>query len=368
MGDVRDGRRTLPLCLLIGAATATACRASGPPPQPLVDAQPAPAPELSAEERTRLIEQIGRELEGHYVFPQVAAKMVSSLRERTVRGGYDSVITRADLAHVITEQLRDISHDRHLMLEWTPPTDAMSTEDQQWERTQAANRATSGFGVSERLPGNVAHLVMNSFEPLQPARAVRDAVTQHLSEVADADALIVDLRDNSGGDPYTVAFVASYLFDGAPVHLNDMWWHDDGSTDTFFTSATVPGKRFGGNKPVFVLTAKHTFSAAEEFAYDLQCLKRGTIVGESTAGGAHPVLPRKLSPLLTLRVPTGRAINPITKTNWEGTGVIPDVPVEVGAALHEAHLRALRAILAAPGLPPARKRDAEAALASSALP
>jgi hypothetical protein len=317
--------------------------------------------DFSDDERRQLVGQIARELEAHYVFPDVASRMASAVRERAAHGDYDDVHTAADLARVITEQMRDISHDRHALLERTPTAEQATAEETEWAHTQAENHATSGFRPTERLPGNIAHLTMTSFEPGPDVPAV---VTRRLSEVADADALIVDLRDNSGGDPATVAFVASYLFDAPRVHLNDMYWRDDGSTDSFFTTPDVPGKRYGAQKPVFVLTSKGTFSAAEEFAYDLQSLHRGQVVGEPTAGGAHPVAIRKLSPLLTLRVPTGRAINPVTRTDWEGTGVKPDVAVDAASSLHAAQILALRSILATTHLPATKRREAQAALES----
>jgi retinol-binding protein 3 len=317
--------------------------------------------DLSDDDRRRLVDQIARELEAHYVFPGVGARMASAVRERASSGGYDDVHSAADLARVITDQMRDISHDRHALLERTPPPEQATAEEAEWTRTMAQNHATSGFGATERLPGNVAHLIMTSFEPGPDVPVV---VTRRLSEIADADALIVDLRDNSGGDPATVAFVASYLFDPPRVHLNDMFWRDDGSTDPFFTTPDVPGKRYGAQKPVFVLTSKHTFSAAEEFAYDLQSLHRGQVIGEPTAGGAHPVAVRKLSPLLSLRVPTGRAINPVTKTDWEGTGVKPDVAVDAASSLHAAQVLALRSILGTTSLSAAKRREAKAALDS----
>lgn len=347
---VACGRNPLPTP---SSTAATGASTSAPP------RAGAPAPELPAGERGRLIREMGRRLEAHYVFPEVGARMAASLREHASGGDYDGVATAADFARIVTGHLRDVSHDRHAMLEWKSPGGPKTPDDERWDRLDELHRRTAGFGVVERLPGNVAHLVIDAFEPIPGAR---DAVTRHLSEVADADAVIVDLRENSGGDPATVALVASYLFDAAPVHLNDMWWRDGGGTDAFWTLRDVPGKRFGAVKPVFVLTSRETFSAAEELAYDLQCLHRALVVGETTKGGAHPVAPQRLSPELTLRVPTGRAINPISKTNWEGTGVTPDVPVAASAALREAHARALRAILAAPGTSPGRRPAARAAL------
>jgi hypothetical protein len=338
------------------------------PPSPAVAssasgaASAAPATDLASGERTRLVGEIGRQLDAHYVFPEVGARMAAAVRDRAAHGAYDGASAK-DFARMVTTDMRDVSHDRHAMLEWTPPG-AGDADDQVWEAKMAKNRRTSGFTSVERRAGNVAYVVLDSFESPDGARA---AVAKHMTDVADAEALIFDLRQNSGGDPDSVALVASYVFDRAPVHLNDLFWRDDGSTEQYFTQRDVAGTRFGAQKPVFIVTSHDTFSAGEEFAYDLQCLHRAEIVGEVTKGGAHPVARQKLSPLFMLRVPTGRAINPITKTNWEGVGVKPDVMVESALAPRTAHARALQAILASSAAPPA-KRAAQAALDAMGTP
>jgi C-terminal processing protease CtpA/Prc len=153
--------------------------------------------------------------------------------------------------------------------------------------------------------------------------------------LANTDALIVDLRRNGGGRPEMVALLSSYLFDER-THLNDLYWREGNRTDEFWTNATVAGPRYGGKKPVFVLTSKRTFSGAEEFAYNLKALKRATIVGETSGGGAHPGDMQKIADGFAMFVPTGRAINPVTKTNWEGVGVEPDVVVPADQALDKA--------------------------------
>jgi len=259
--------------------------------------------------------------------------MAAAVRDKAQRGAYDTVTTEADFAHVVTDDLRAVSHDRHAMLDWKSLGGPATAEEQQWAREDAENERTAGFGLVERLPGNVGRIVLNAF---QPGNGVRAVVAKHMSEVADASVLILDLRENDGGDPAIVAYVASYVFDPPRVHLNDMWWRDDGSTFESWTVPDVPGQRFGGKKPVYVLTSGRTFSAGEELAYDLQALHRASIIGETTKGGAHPVRREKLSPTFTLRVPTGRAINPVTRTNWEGVGVKPDVVVPAEKALEEA--------------------------------
>jgi C-terminal processing protease CtpA/Prc len=140
-----------------------------------------------------------------------------------------------------------------------------------------------------------------------------------------------------------VALISSYLFGPDPVHLNDLYFRPDDSTHQWWTLPHVPGQRYEG-KPVYILTSKRTFSAAEEFAYNLKSLKRATIVGETTGGGAHPGGTRRINDHFAVFVPSGRAINPITKTNWEGTGVTPDLPVAADLALKTAHLAALKTI------------------------
>jgi C-terminal processing protease CtpA/Prc len=155
--------------------------------------------------------------------------------------------------------------------------------------------------------------------------------------VADSDALILDLRDNNGGGEL-VALIASYLF-AEPTHLMDGYDRSENATTQSWTWAYVPGKKFVG-KPVFVLTSRATFSAAEALSYALQTLKRATVVGEPTGGGAHMVKDERIDDHFTLVVPFARSISPITHTNWEGTGVEPDVKVPAADALTEALKRA----------------------------
>jgi C-terminal processing protease CtpA/Prc len=157
-----------------------------------------------------------------------------------------------------------------------------------------------------------------------------------MSDVADADAVIIDLRNNHGGAPGTVAFVASYFFEGKALLLNSIFRRDTGLLQEFWTLPELPGTRFGATKPVFVLTSARTFSGGEDLAYTLQAHQRATVIGETTAGGAHPTEPRAIDDSLFVMVPWGRAINPITKGNWEGTGVKPDVASPAEQALERA--------------------------------
>lgn len=139
-----------------------------------------------------------------------------------------------------------------------------------------------------------------------------------------------------------VAFVASYLF-AKKTRLNDIYERKSNKTTQSWTNPAVPGKKLA-TQPVFVLTSHDTFSAAEDFSYGLKNLKRATIVGETTGGGAHPTMGVRLDDHFMIRVPTGRSISPITKTDWDGTGVEPDVKVPADQALETAKRLAAEAL------------------------
>lgn len=162
--------------------------------------------------------------------------------------------------------------------------------------------------------------------------------------LANTATLLIDLRRNRGGSPAMVALLASYFFPPKPIHLNTIVWREADWRQEWWTLPDVSGPRYLG-KPVYVLMSAETFSAVEEFAYDLQALRRATIVGEITAGGAHPERRFQLSPHFAVYVPRGRAINPITGTNWEGVGVVPDTVTSAADALPAAYRASLQWLL-----------------------
>jgi hypothetical protein len=299
---------------------------------------------IDAGKQRRLVERIAEKIEAHYVLPEVGQKMNAALREHAARGDYDKITLGGPLGAAFTKDLRDVSHDLHVRVDFSlvpppPPPEARPPA----ARLAELRARNFGFGPIARLPGNIAHLVIDAFVPADDEE-VRRGIGALMTQVADADALLVDLRENHGGAPPTVALVASYLFEAKPVHLNDMYKREDRSTRAFWTLREVSGKRFGRKKPIYVLTSKQTFSGGEELAYDLQSLKRAQLVGEATGGGAHPIAPHDLGDGFTIQVPWGQPINPVTKTNWEGTGVVPDIKVPAAAALEEARRRALQDI------------------------
>jgi C-terminal processing protease CtpA/Prc len=300
-------------------ALSQAARAQTPDPSP-VSLAPVQAGEVEA-----VVAAAIAELGKAYVYPEVATRMGKDLRTRLKAGEYATADAR-ELARTLTRDLQAVSRDKHVRV-------VLAAEHSARMHKMAAPAGNHGIGKHEILAGNIGYLEVTSFLGRGPG--VEEAIARAMTALAGTDALIVDVRANGGGNPQTVARLSSYLFE-RPTHLNSLYWRERDRTDEFWTEAEVDGKRFGEGKPVYVLTSPKTFSGAEEFSYNLKNLKRATIVGERTGGGAHPGAVRKLNDRFAIFVPTGRAVSPVTGTNWEGTGVIPDVEVPAAEALERA--------------------------------
>ncbi len=292
--------------------------------------------DIDAATRERVIVGAITKLNQLYVFPDTAKKMERALHAHQKKGEYDAITKGDEFSALLTTHLRDVSHDKHLSVTFSAPKRPDSTAAPTGRPIEASRRRgvpmNCGFTKVEFLDGNIVYVKMGGFGPLDECAPT---VTAVMNFVASADAIIFDERGPGGGDALLVVFMESYLFDQS-THVNDIWTRSTDTTRQYWTQSPVPGKRVGSAPPVFVLTSPKTFSAGEEFAYDLQAQKRATIVGEVTGGGAHPYRPEKIDDRFTIGVPYARVINPITKTNWEGVGVEPDVKVPEAEALTTA--------------------------------
>ncbi|HVF57434.1 MAG TPA: S41 family peptidase [Pyrinomonadaceae bacterium] len=300
---------------------------------------------IDAATRTQVIDAALKRLNDTYVFPETAAKMEQAIRARVNNKEYDKITSAKEFAQKLTADLQEVSRDKHLRVRYShtpipvrPEGRREPTAAEREEFRQQLGRINFGFEKIERLPGNIGYLELRGFTP---AEFGGETVAAAMNFLANTDALIIDLRRNGGGDPAMVRLICSYLFGSEPVHLNDLYWREGNRTEEFWTLKEIPGNRYTG-KDVYVLTSNYTFSGAEEFSYNLKNLKRATLVGETTGGGANPGGGARLSEHFGMFVPSGRAINPITKTNWEGTGVEPDVKVPAEQALKLAHVTALK--------------------------
>lgn len=264
---------------------------------------------LEAEPMTRAIARAAaEEVEENYVFPEVGRDIAARVRAKLEAGGYDALPGGDELAR------------------------------------------------AEILPGGVGYVDFRHFPP----RAVaEEALQTAMTRVAGARALIIDLRRHRGGAPDSVAFVCSHLFGTERVHLNSLHYRGTGRAQEYHTDPTLPGPRFGPDKPVFLLTSSRTFSAGEEFAYNLQTRQRALLVGETTGGGANPGRSHPLPGGFSVFVSNGRAINPVTGTNWEGVGVKPEIPTPAAEAFGVAYEKALEGFNRETAAPAVREAIAE---------
>jgi hypothetical protein len=285
-------------------------------------------------ERREAISRVAELLQSNYVYPQQGRELAARLRRESKHAWVDAG-EPGQFAQALTEKLRSWSGDGHFHIDFREGG-ATTTEESAFGAAEFekyyGKGVNHGFEQVRRLEGDVGYLDLRVFAP--PAMGADMAVAA-MTLLAQSSALIIDLRHNGGGDGALGLLIAGYLLDVA----QPMSGTYDRPSDKYTPSSTpvwVPGRRFGGGKPVFVLISKRTFSAAEAFAYDLQALKRVTVVGEPSGGGAHPFVYRRISDHYVLSLPEGRSINPITGKDWAGTGVIPDVRVNADQALEEA--------------------------------
>jgi hypothetical protein len=303
---------------------------------------------VTKEEKAFAINEFIKDLKAAYVFPALAEKTSATLKQRLDQGDFDSITSGDEFAKKVSDQVHEICQDAHLRFSYSAqvlPT-RKSDDRPSAEEIKGYNRfvhfSNAGFEHVERLPGNIGYLEVRGFPDANSAKNLSAAA---MSFVANSDALILDLRRNGGGDPEAVRILLSYFFEKR-THLNDIYFREGKQTHEFWTSPRVPGKKYL-NKDVYVLTSSRTGSGGEECAYDLQCLHRATLIGTSTWGGANPGGTYRLADHFRAFIPSGRAINPYTKKNWEGVGVIPDVKTAADAALPIAQKMALEKLLLA---------------------
>jgi len=303
-----------------------------------------PIPRVDHAWRAEAIDSVTTTLNANYVYPDVAKKMEKLVRQNLKQGKYDTLNDPLVFTRVLTEDLRSVSHDGHLGIQYFPnlaaeytPADTLTDSIRQVQ-LEKARFDNYGFYRVERLPGNIGYLDLRYFAEAAEAGAIAVAAMNFLS---NCDALIFDMRQNGGGWPSMIQLITTYLFD-EPKHLNSLYFRPQDTIYQFWTLPYVSGRRMP-NIDVYILTSSLTFSGAEEFTFNLKNLKRATIIGETTGGGAHWTQERAFLKLNVLvNVPYGRAINPVTNTNWEGTGVKPDIEVPAAQALTVARIEALK--------------------------
>lgn len=281
-------------------------------------------------DKEEIVNKLADIMNENYVFPEKGKAMHDLIKSNLKKGVYDHINTAGDFAERLDQDLRSVIPDKHIRVRFDAEV-----------ATALQNRVPGGgrtppedFGFKEVkiLAGNIGYLDLRGFLEI---RIAREAAKEAMEKLIQADAIIFDLRKNGGGSPSMIRYISAFLFGDEPVHLNDFYWRP---SDSYSESWTSPDQAsvHKPDVPVYVLTSDYTFSAAEEFTYNLKNLERAIIIGETTGGGAHPGGPVVINESFYVNVPQGRAINPITKTNWEAVGIVPHIQTPAEDALDKA--------------------------------
>ncbi|MGK6344398.1 S41 family peptidase [Chryseobacterium sp. DT-3] len=308
-----------------------------------------PATELMAAEKKLVIDSVSKKLKDIYIFPEVAQKMVTMLSAKYNNGDYDAITDPAQYASKLAMDLENVSQDRHINITFDPAwvqaskkamtkKDSLDLASRDFPNARADN---FGFKTVNILDGNIGYLNLTRF--YDPAMG-GETVTSAMNFLANTDALIIDLRENGGGRGDLVQLVASYFFDSKPIMIADVYSREDNQHRQDWTLPYVSGRRMI-DKPLYLLVGPATFSAAESLCYFLKNRKRAILVGQVTGGGAHPVHHQMLTDRFTIFVPYARSIDPVTNTDWEGTGILPHITVPEKEAMTVAHIAALEGLL-----------------------
>jgi hypothetical protein len=308
-----------------------------PAPTPSGDTAP---PDFTAATRSAILAGAEKAV-GDYTFAAKVAALRAALQ--TNRAAYLQIDDPQKFAAAVNADLYAVAHDKHLRIVYSalagPMYGQRSPGGGMAHMMQSQRILNYGYAAAIRLKGNVGYLRLDEFGPMPQSKAAIDSA---MALLANTDAMIFDVRANHGGDPDSLDYLMGYFY-AKPTELTSILI-TQGKPKLYkqFSEAHVTGPRYLG-KPLYVLTSDHTFSCAEQFAYDMKSLHRATLIGKTTGGGANPGGFVPLDPHFAIFIPLGRAVNPYTQTNWEGTGVVPDVPTEPAAALLTAYTQALGA-------------------------
>ncbi|WP_088009116.1 S41 family peptidase [Indiicoccus explosivorum] len=279
-------------------------------------------------------------LKQNYVYPEAADSICRQLAEQVKQLDLSKGISRTEFKQTVEQAMQSVNHDKHLHIFYQTETHTEISPDTVLDDHQLKARKTNyGFHRIERLPGNIGYLDLRVFYENEIAS---ETAAHAMNALAHTDALIIDLRKNLGGTPYMVAFLASY-FVSEPTHIDTFYRRDEDSHSQIWTLPYVPGILYG-DKPLYILTSRQTFSAGELFSYALKHLNRAEIIGERTGGGANAGNYHQVTENIRLFIPSGMPVSPFTGSNWDGTGVEPDVEIPADEAFGAAYTKALTAV------------------------
>jgi len=297
---------------------------------------------LDSEYKSQTVKTLSKMIADHYVLADVGKKTGDHLESLLSKGHFDDLMDNEAFAAALTDAVQSVNHDKHMRIMLNSP---FVEEEATFERMieekihneERSRRYNGGFKKLDVLEGNVGYVDLRGFARFRGNKEVADA---YMKLISNTDAVIIDMRYNGGGDPEMVQYLCSYFFDDKR-HLNSLYFREGDRTMEFWTK-DVDGLKMA-DVPLYVMTSAKTFSGAEEFSYNMQTQKRATLVGSTTGGGANPGQSRNINDELFVFIPGGMAINPITKTNWEGVGVVPEIQLPSEEAFDTTYQMALAA-------------------------
>ncbi|KTF16038.1 S41 family peptidase [Pseudoalteromonas sp. H105] len=293
---------------------------------------------LSFTEKEKILNELQNKITNQYVLTENIAAISAALSTLKESKEFKKANTNKALAKVLAKEVR--KHDGHFSVLWNDPLQGKKQSKDYEGWFSMLSRKNSGFSKVEILKGNIGYIDFVGFAHLDELSEKKAAAA--LAFVEDTDAVIFDLRKNGGGSAVMIQFISTHFFDNK-THLNSFYSRKTGELTEFWTFDDIDGKK-RPNVPIYVLTSDFTFSAAEEFAYNFQNLNRAKVVGESTGGGANPIHFFDLGNGFRASIPISKAVNPISKTNWEGDGVQPDVVIDADKSFDKAYKMALELI------------------------
>ncbi len=281
------------------------------------------------------VKQVGQLMTDNYVFPDMGVRAANELNKYLESGGFAQFKDSKRMAKALTKALRKTTKDKHLSVRVRQAGgkhhSAKDMENKKHKDREHQRQRNQGIAQVSRLADNIGYLDLRGFVSFNEGK---NAIDASMALLTSADVIIIDLRKNGGGDPEMVQYLSSFFFQERLL-LNSLYYRPGDVTEEYWTLKRVNGTKLP-NIPLYILTSHYTFSAAEEFSYNMQTRKRATLVGETTGGGANPGSMFIINDHFEMFLSTGRAINPITKTNWEGVGVVPEIAVDAELALEKA--------------------------------
>lgn len=305
---------------------------------------------LTKDEKKEVVESINKLLDEYYISPEIAQKLIKQLSHNLEKGVYDAITDPVEFEAKLDQDIRAVSNDFHFKVifdsEWVADSrKALSPQEKrelQLKEFAEAKKNNFGFRDVRMLEGKVGYLKFISFEnPEWTAETLANA----MNFLSNADALIIDLRNNTGGYSELMQILCSYFFNPNDVFvlpLVEINLRDKGKNILIQHNVltSVQGKKML-EQDLYILTNYRSFSAAEWTSFVLQNRKRATIIGEKTIGGTHPADRKIVSDRFSINIPFGTMLDAVTKNHFEGIGVKPDIAVPAKDALLTAQIVAL---------------------------